>query len=123
MAGSTPESVTAEPGRDGLSAQAGSPGEGLAPAGAGAAGTASAAPRRAVVSPARETWRRFARHRMAMASLFVLRHRVELGVEIAHIAIGSDNAVFKRSLPWLRDYRFNFFKERFMIVWVNQAAQ
>jgi peptide/nickel transport system permease protein len=50
----------------------------LAPAGAGAAGTASAAPRRAVVSPARETWRRFARHRMAMASLFVLLGMVAL---------------------------------------------
>ena len=56
MAGSTPASLTAEP-----------------PAGGAAtAAPAGAARSRARFSPAREAWRRFRRHRLAIASSFVL---------------------------------------------------
>lgn len=63
MAGSTLASATAEPGPSG---------------GPGPAGKAEAPARRRSVSPWAEAWRRFRRHKLAVASLFVLAAMVLL---------------------------------------------
>src|SRR5574337_1815805 len=68
MAGSIPVSRTGDVPSE---APAAPPPQG-GPPGLGRPGAGPAAPRRAANSPWREAWRRFRRHRMALASLFVL---------------------------------------------------
>ena len=77
MAGSTPASAIAEPGRDDPTARVGAPGEESGPSGgtdpAWKADLAAPLGKAVVgVSPWREAWRRFKRHRLAFWSLWIL---------------------------------------------------
>jgi peptide/nickel transport system permease protein len=73
MAGSTPASATAEPGRTDPTARIGSPGEESGPSGGpDPAWKAEAARPPVSTSPWAEAWRRFKRHRLAYASLWIL---------------------------------------------------
>jgi peptide/nickel transport system permease protein len=73
MAGSTPESVIAEPRHQDPTARASTPGEQVGPSGVpGAAGKADLGKEIRSISPWAEAWRRFRRHRLAYWSLWIL---------------------------------------------------